>query len=167
MNVNEQIKASQVFLIRGAGMGLVKMALDEAMAEAEEQGLDIIEVSQMEGVPVVKIDNYSKLIYNKMKQEKENKKKNRENNQTKEVKLSSSIAEHDMRIKAKNIDRMLEDGNKVAISIVYKGREIRLVSEGVEKIENLKSMITSKFKVDKPSKIDGNKVTTMIIPSKN
>ena len=72
-----------------------------------------------------------------------------------------------MRIKAKNIDRMLEDGNKVAISIVYKGREIRLVSEGVEKIENLKSMITSKFKVDKPSKIEGNKVTTMIIPSKN
>lgn len=161
----KEIKTNEVVLV--SEDGLVEMSAEAAKAEAEKQGLDLVVVNEKDGKTMVKILDYSKYKYEKAKQNKENKKKQRLNTQSlKEIQISDAIAQHDLEIKAKNIDRILSDGDKVQISIKYKGRAIRNIKQGPEKLQQLVNLVTVKHKIDKTPKIEGNRVIMVISPVK-
>ena len=164
--INNEIKARQVRLVTD-DRGAVIVNTVDALRDAEEQGLDLICINQSGEIPVVMIGDYSKYLYEKQKKEKENKKKAKLNSQeVKEIQISDSIAENDLKTKAKNIDRILKEGDKVKLSIRYKGRMARYVNEGVERIEALEQMVTFKHRIDKPAKIEGTSVSMVIAPLK-
>lgn len=163
--VIKEIKTSNVVLV--SEDGLVEMSTEEAKAEAEKQGLDLVVMNEKGDKTIVKMLDYSKYKYEKAKQSKENKKKQRLNTQAlKEIQISDVIAQHDLSIKAKNIDRILLDGDKVQISIKYKGRAIRNIAQGPEKLQQLVNLVTAKYKIDRTPKIESNRVTMIISPVK-
>lgn len=165
--INNEIKSEMVSVVNNDGKGVKVMKLTEAMKIAESQGLDVICINDKADTPIVKIMDYGKFQYEKAKRAKDNKKKARLNAQdTKEIVISDSIAEHDLMIKAKNIDRILKDGDKVRLTIRYKGRSVRLINQGPEKLQALTNYITANYKVDKAPKIEGNKVTMCVAPVK-
>lgn len=165
--INEEIKSAVVRVINNEGKGLTEMSLKDAIALAEESEEDVICINDKDEIPIVKIADYGKFLYEKQKKEKDNKKKARLKAQdVKEIQIGDSIAEHDLKIKAKNADRILADGDKVKLVIRYKGRSIRLINQGPEKLQALANLITASFKIDKTPQIEGNKVTMVVSPCK-
>lgn len=165
--INNEIKSDVVNVVQENGKGLIKMKLTDAIKIAEEQGYDVICINTNGDIPVVKIANYGKFQYEKSKKEKENKKKARLNaQQLKEIIISDSIAKHDLEIKAKNADRIINEGDKVKLTIKYRGRTVRLINNGPEMLQNLVEMMHSNYNIDKTPKIEGNKVSMVISPKK-
>lgn len=163
--INNEIKAKEVNLVNTDTKGITRMSTDDAIRLADEQGLDLICVNEKGDIPVVKIGDYKKFLYDKQKKEKENKKKARLNSQeTKEIQISDVIAEHDLEIKAKNADRIIKEGNKVRLVIRYRGRSIRLIEQGPNKLRNLVTKMQSNFKIDAEPKIEGNRVIMLVSP---
>ena len=163
--INREIKADVVNLITEGEKGLHTMSLDEAINLAEEQGLDVILISDKQEIPIVRIGDYSKFLYEKKRKERENAKKARLNSQeTKEIIISTSISEHDLKTKANNVDRILKGNDKVKLTIRYKGREVRLINQGIEKIKTFEQLITVKHTVVKPATIDGKQVSMVVAP---
>lgn len=158
---NNRIKSRQVKLII-AGEEPKLISTDEAMEMADEQGLDLVVVNDKDDIPYVKIMDYQKYVYEQKKKQKNNKKNNRQS--VKEVRITAGIADNDLKVKAKAIDRILSDGDKVSIQIRYPGRMIRLIGKGYEKIEQILSMLTTKYKIEREAKIAGNTITIIIKP---
>ena len=165
--INNEIKSKMVNVVADDGKGLQLMELSEAIALAEENGEDVICLNNKSDIPVVKIMDYGKFQYEKAKKAKDNKKKAKLNAQdTKEIVISDVIAEHDLKIKAKNADRLINEGNKVKLTIRYKGRAARFINEGPEKLQLLAGFMQSKYKIEKIPKIEGNKVSMVVVPNK-
>jgi len=163
--INNEIKSDVVEIVATDGSGLTRMTLSDAIKLAEETDEDVVEVSNKDGIPVCKIISYSKFLYDKKRKEKENAKKSRLNSQdTKEIIISTSISEHDLQTKAKNVDRILKDNNKVKLTIRYKGREVRLINQGIDKLNIFENLVTVKHKIDKPAKIEGKQVSMIVAP---
>lgn len=163
--INNEIKSKVVNVVNEGSKGMTQMSLEEAIELAESQGKDVICLNSKESIPVVKIADYGKFMYEKAKKDKDNRKKARLNSQDiKEIQISDSIAQHDLEIKAKNIDRIISDGDKVRLVIKYKGRSIRLINEGPGKLQALVGLLNSKYKIDKTPQIEGNKVTMLVAP---
>lgn len=163
MKINNEIKAETVRVISDNKEAEL-MTLSDAISIAEENGEDVICLRE-EDIPICKIYNYKKFMYEKNKKEKDNRKKARlKSADTKIIQLRDSTAEHDLRIKAKNITRILEDGDRVKAIIQYKGRSIRLIETGKAKLEKLISFIGTEYKIDSDIKIDGNTVTVVLAP---
>lgn len=142
--------------------GVQLISVDGAIEIAGEEGLDLVVVNEGE-IPVCKIMDYDKYLYEqhkKMKQASKNK------IELKEIKLGPTIADHDLEVKAKNASRLLSEGNKVKITITYKGRLMRYIDGGIAKLNELTNMIKQNHKVEKPPVIDGNRVYMVIAPSK-
>ena len=153
--INREIKVDVVNLITEGEKGLHTMSLDEAINLAEEQELDVILISDKQEIPIVRIGDYSKFLYEKKRKERENAKKARLNSQeTKEIIISTSISEHDLKTKANNVDRILKGNDK----------EVRLINQGIEKIKSFEQLITVKHTVIKPATIDGKQVSMVVAP---
>lgn len=128
--INQQIKAKEVRLValpEGYTDGVYPIA--EAVKIANTLGLDLIEVSTNSAPPVCKIMEYSKFQYEQKKKEKENK-KNQKNSQLKEMSLSPDIGDHDLETKARKSKEFLEKGDKVKVTILFKGRKIVFKERG-------------------------------------
>lgn len=167
VKVNNEIKAKDVRVLNEETKALTDMTLKEAIELAERTEEDVIMLSYNNGTPVVKIEEYSKYMYREQKKRKANAKKQRENNSIlKEVRMLYQIEEHDLGIKANTIDRLLGEGNKVKITITYKGRAVRMIRSGIEKMKGLEGMLKAGHKVEKPVSIDGNRVTMTVSPVK-
>lgn len=165
--VNNEIKSSMVNVVTEGEKGLRLMKLSEAIELAEKTGEDVVCLNDKADIPVVKIMDYGKFQYEKAKKAKDNKKKARLNAQgVKEIVISDSIAEHDLIIKANNIDRLLREDNKVRLTIRYKGRSVRLINQGPEKLQALVSHLTYPYRIESTPKIEGNRVTMCVVPGK-
>lgn len=165
--INREIKSSVVNVVMEDGAGLKQMTLTDAIELAEQTGEDVVCMKDGD-IPVVKIMDYKKYLYEKNKKEKENKKKARLSAQGfKEVTFFNVIAEHDLKIKAKNVDRLLNEKNKVKISVRYRGREVAFINKGPQKLESLLSLLETNYKIEKAPKIEGKQVSMTIVPSKN
>lgn len=165
--INNEIKSSMVNVVAEDGKGLRLMKLSEAIELAEKTGEDVVCLNDKAEIPVVKIMDYGKFQYEKSKKAKDNKKKARLNAQgTKEIVISDSIAEHDLIIKANNIDRLLKDGNKVRLTIRYKGRSIKMIENGPGKLQVLVSHLKTPYRIESTPKIEGNKVVMCVVPDK-
>ena len=129
LRVNEQIRIRQVRVIDENGEQLGILPTEEALARARTSGLDLIEISPNAQPPVVKIGDYGRLKYEQSKKDKDARKKQR-NFELREVKLRPKIETHDYETKARMAERLLMDGSKIKVTIMFRGREITYTAFG-------------------------------------
>lgn len=127
--INEKIREKEVQLIGEDGSVLGKMSSEEALKIAEERNLDLVMVAPGAVPPVCKILDYGKYRFEMAKKEKEAKKKQKII-EVKEVRVTPNIEEHDFNFKTKNARKFLEDGDKVKISVRFRGRELNNTKAG-------------------------------------
>lgn len=161
-NVGRRIRAEEVLCIEG-GNNYGVISLQSALDIARSSGLDLVQVSSRGNVPVCKVLDFSKFKYDQSKKEKESKKKQRTNNsKTKEIKFRPATGENDLRIKAKQVQDFINEGYKVKISIVFKGRELSYKSIGEEKFDIFVSMLVN-FMVESSPVLIGKQMTAVLV----
>lgn len=133
--INEQIRASKVQLIDENGEKKGAMNLSEALELAYDKKLDLVMVAPNPDMPVCKIMNYGKYKFEQSKKEKEARKKQK-TFELKEIRITPNIDKHDFEFKAKNARKFLEDGNKVKITLKFRGREMNYIKLGEEVLNN-------------------------------
>lgn len=137
--INEQIRVPHMQLITEAGENVGVVSRDQALRMAQTAGLDLVIIADQgkDGVPVAKIMNFGKSLYEKKKKQVEAKKKQKVI-QIKEVKISPKIGEHDFQIKMRQVIQFLNEGKKVKITFFFKGREAATREErGAELLEKI------------------------------
>lgn len=160
--INQEIIAKEVRLV-GEESGARVIKLEEALALAEEQELDLICINSNSDVPIVKIGDYQQYCYELKKKQKDNQKKSKQKAQeTKEIQLSDAIAEHDIKVKAKKVDKFLKNGDKVKIRIRFKSRRLQLEELANSKIQSLLDNLAVDFKFDSPVKKVNGEIYTII-----
>lgn len=162
---NEDIKFAEVQVIDENGEKLGTMPTREAIKIAEEKGVDLVLVSPNSEVPVCKILDYSKYKFEMAKKSKEAKKKQKVV-EIKEIRLSPNIDKHDLEVKAKNANKFLSAGNKVKVTMRFRGRELNFVSQGKEIMNNFLELLEGP-QVDREAKMEGKNMTMFLSPSKN
>ena len=133
--INEQIRASKVQIIDNDGNKIGPITLNEALEIAFEKKLDLVLVAPNAEVPVCKLMNYGKYKFEQAKREKEAKKKQK-TFELKEIRITPNIEEHDFSFKAKNARKFIEDGNKVKITVRFRGRELNYVKIGEQELNH-------------------------------
>ena len=152
--INGQIRAKEVQLISETGEKLGMVPLAKALDLAGEKKLDLVLVSPNSQVPVCKIMNYGKYKFEQSKREKEAKKKQKMQ-ETKELRITPNIEEHDFGFKAKNARKFLEDGNKVKITVRFRGRELNNTKMGEEVLNKFIENLEDISVVEKKPKLEG------------
>ena len=150
--INGQIRAKEVQLISETGEKLGMVPLSRALDLAGEKKLDLVLVSPNSQIPVCKIMNYGKYKFEQSKKEKEAKKKQKVQ-ETKELRITPNIEEHDFGFKAKNARKFLEDGNKVKITVRFRGRELNNVKMGEDVLNQFISELRRYISSRKETKI--------------
>jgi len=150
--------------VDGDQIGIVN--LPEALEKAEELGLDLVEISPNAEPPVCRIMNYGKFLYEKSKSFKEQKKKQKVI-QVKEIKFRPSTDEGDYQVKLRNLIRFLEAGDKVKITLRFRGREMAHQKIGVNVLNRVKNDLIELATVESfPSKIEGRQMIMVLAPKK-
>lgn len=127
--INEQIRAKEVQIITDEGQKIGPIPLNEALEKAFEKKLDLVLVAPNAEVPICKLMNYGKYKFEQAKREKEAKKKQK-TFELKEIRITPNIEEHDFGFKCKNAKKFIEDGNKVKITVRFRGRELNYIKQG-------------------------------------
>lgn len=165
IQVNNQIRDKEVRLIDFDGTMLGIVSAREAQLKANERDMDLVKISPNANPPVCKIMDYGKYLYELSKKEKEAKKK-QASISIKEIRLSAKIEEHDFAFKLKNAMKFLQDGDKVKVSIRFKGREVQFTSMAYEVIDKFAEMIKDYGKMEKKPTMDGKCMSVMFVPVK-
>lgn len=159
---NEQIRGvDTVRIIGGDGKQLGVFRLQEALRMAQEQELDLVEINRNSNPPLCKIIDYGKFKYEEEKRQKEAK-KNQTKIQLKEVSLRQNTDTHDIIVKAKAIKRMIDEGNKVKITVQMRGREALHPELTKNTVDELLSHI-EKYTIDLPLKLEGKSAYMFIM----
>ena len=165
MNINDAIRAREVRVIDDEGGQLGIMDTRDALRKAEEEGLDLVEVSPQAEPPVCRIMDYGKYKYQQAKRASEAKKK-QVKVEIKEVKMRPKTDEHDFNFKIKHARRFLEEGNKVKLTIMFRGRENAHPEQGMMQLDKAVEALKDVGQVEsQPSKM-GRFMTMMIGPMK-
>ena len=160
---NEQITASEVRVISSTGKQLGIISIREALNHAEDEGFDLVEVSPAANPPVCKIIDYGKYKYRIQKKQAEARKKQK-TFEVKEVKLRPGIEDHDYGVKLKSIQRFLSDGDKVKITLRFKGREMAYQQRGMEILKKLESSIEQLAKIEQVPTLEGKHMIMVVAP---
>ena len=163
LRINEQIRAREVRVVSDANEQLGIMSISEAIGLAETKGLDLVEVAPSGKPPVCRVMNYGKYRYEQQKRDKEAKKKQKVF-QVKEVKLRPNIEDHDFYVKLKKAQRFLGDGNKVKVTIMFRGREMAHPELGRNVLERVLRELGDAVVREKPPKLEGRNMTMVISP---
>ena len=164
--INGQIKAKEVQLISDNGEKLGMLPIARAVEIAEEKKLDLVLVSPNAQVPVCKIMNYGKYKFEQAKKEKEAKKKQKVQ-ETKELRITPNIEEHDFGFKAKNAKKFIEDGNKVKITVRFRGRELNNVKMGENVLNDFAKELEDVAVVEKSPKLEGKNMFIILAKKAN
>lgn len=161
--INEEIRDREVRLIdeNGEQMGIV--ANNVAQAMAEERGLDLVKIAPQATPPVCKIMDYGKYRFDLTKREKEQR-KNQKVVELKEVRLSATIDLHDMEVKAKNCIKFLQNGDKVKVSIRFRGRQATHGEIGLEVMKTFFELVKEAAVIDRPAKQEGRNMYMILNP---
>ncbi|CAL4319309.1 Translation initiation factor IF-3 [Buchnera aphidicola (Neophyllaphis podocarpi)] len=165
--INGEIRAKKVRLndINNEQIGIV--SLQEALNKAFDEGVDLVEISPNSEPPVCRMMNYGKFIYEKSKLSKEQKKKQKIIH-VKEVKFRPSTDEGDYQVKLRNAKRFLKDGDKVKITLRFRGREMTHQHIGVKLLNRVKNDLINLSNVEFfPNKIEGRQMVMVLSPKKN
>ena len=160
---NESITASEVRVISSNGDQLGILSIREALNKAEDEGFDLVEISPKAAPPVCKIIDYGKLKYKEQKSKKEAKKKQK-TIEIKEIKMRSGIDIHDYNVKLKALERFIGGGNKVKVSIRFRGREMEHRNLGFELLKKLTEEVANFAKVEVSPKSEGRQIMMVFAP---
>ena len=160
---NEQITASEVRVISSSGAQLGLISIREALNHAEDEGFDLVEVSPDAKPPVCKILDYGKLKYREQKSKKEAKKKQK-TIEIKEIKIRPGINKHDYEVKVKAFHKFIKGGNKVKVSMRFRGREMEHQNLGVDLLKRLIEQVKEYSKVEVPPKNEGKQIMMVLVP---
>ena len=145
----------------GTQMGI--MSREEALALSEEKRLDLVCISPKANPPVCKILDYGKYKYELQKREKEAKKKQK-TTQVKEIRLSTFIEDHDIMVKAKTGAKFLKEGDKLKVSLRFRGREKDYVARGMEVMNKFAEAVSEVGDIDKKPNFEGRSLTMILTP---
>ena len=162
---NGRIRAKEVQLINQNGEKLGIMSLRDALNKAEESKLDLVLVAPNVNPPVCKIMNYGKYKFEQAKREKEARKKQK-TFETKEIRITPNIEQHDFEFKAKNARKFIEDGNKVKITVKFRGRELNYVKLGEETLNKFIEELSDISSPEKKPILEGKNMF-IILAKKN
>ncbi|HWR18447.1 MAG TPA: translation initiation factor IF-3 [Clostridia bacterium] len=164
--INEEIRHKEVRLIDDKGNQQGIVALDVAMRMAEEAELDLVEIAPQATPPVCKIMDYGKYRFEQGKREKEQR-KNQKVVELKEIRLSATIDVHDMEVKSKACTRFLQNGDKVKVSIRFRGRQARHGGIGLDVMNTFYEMVKDYAAIDRPAKQEGRNMFMILTPKTN
>lgn len=147
------------------GEMLGEMSLREALSRAQDEGLDLVEMSPNVAVPVCKLLDYSRLKYEAKKKKQEAKKKQKKHS-LKEIKFRVNIGENDFNVKFRKIKSFLEDGDKVKVSLMFRGREMEHQEKGKELFEKILENLGELAKTDLEPKTEGRQIIMVLSQGK-
>lgn len=166
LRINEQIRVPEVRLVGDDGEQLGVVSGKDAHRIASEKGLDLVEIAPHAKPPVCKIMDYGKYRFEQNKREKDVR-KNQKVVALKEVKLRPNIEDHDFETKAKNGERFLKEGNKVKVTIMFRGREITHPDLGRVLCQRMAERLGDISQVEKQAKVEGRNMTMVLVPKQN
>ncbi|WP_425039658.1 translation initiation factor IF-3 [Primorskyibacter sp. S187A] len=161
--VNDRIRANEIRLIGADGENVGVVTPDRAMDMAEDAGLDLVEISPNANPPVCKIMDFGKFKYEQQKRESEARKKQKII-EVKEVKFRPNTDTHDYDVKMRNVFKFLENGDKVKVTLRFRGREMAHQNLGRELLERVAEDIKELGKVENMPKMEGRQMIMMIGP---
>ena len=161
--INEEIRDKEVRLIDTDGTQLGVVSIQEAMERANEAKLDLVNIAPNAKPPVCKILDYGKYRYELQKREKEAKKKQK-TTQVKEIRLSTFIEEHDLVVKANNAAKFLKDGDKVKVSLRFRGREKDYASIGQKVMAKFAEVVSEVGVQEKKPEFEGRSLYMILAP---
>ena len=166
--INEEIKAKTVLVIGPNGEQVGVKPIEDALTLANYAGLDLVLLNPNSEPPVCKVMDYNKYRYEKQKQQKEALKKQRATaRELKEFRLSPVIDIGDFETKLKQVTKYLEKGDKIKLSIRFKGRQMAHTELGKEVLEKFASRLTELSTIEQEAKMDGRSMTMLLAPIKD
>ena len=159
--INEQIRDKEVRVIGEDGEQLGIMSVKEALALAEEAGVDLIKIAPTAKPPVCKIADYGKYKYDQMRREKEAKKKQKVV-EVKEIRLSPNIDTNDLNTKANSARKFLTKGDKVKVSLRFRGREMAHMNSSKHILDDFAELLADVAVVEKAPKVEGRSMTMFL-----
>ena len=156
MQINEQIRDREVRVISSTGEQLGIMSAKDALKKAEEKNLDLVKIAPTAKPPVCKIMDYGKYRFEQAKREKEAR-KNQKVVEIKEIRLSLNIDTHDFQTKVNHAEKFLKAGNKVKVSIRFRGREMAHPELGLTSMEKFAEACSEFSSIEKPAKLEADK----------
>ncbi|MGE5699763.1 MAG: translation initiation factor IF-3 [Deltaproteobacteria bacterium] len=163
--INEQIQVPEVRLVGADNEQLGVVSTHEALLKARALDLDLVEVAPTAAPPVCRIMDYGKFKYMQSKREQEARKKQTVI-QVKEIKVRPKTDEHDLNVKIKHIRRFLEDGDKVKVTVRFRGRELTYASQsGFEILKHVTEAIADLSKIESPAKMEGKTMMMVVAPT--
>lgn len=163
--INEEIRADKVRLIDPEGNMLGVVSVREALVKAEEYGLDLVEIASVADPPVCKILDFGKYKYEQQKKAAEARKKQKTID-VKEIKIRPAIEGHDYGVKLKNARRFLEEGDKVKVTMRFRGREMSHQEIGMNLLERFRDDLLDLGKVESQPKFEGKQIVMVMAPEK-
>ncbi|GCL72294.1 MULTISPECIES: translation initiation factor IF-3 [Paenibacillus] len=161
--INDEIRAREVRLIGADGEQLGIKPIREALQIAMDQNLDLVNVAPTAKPPVCRIMDYGKYRYEMQKKEKEAR-KNQKIVELKEIRLSATIDEHDFQTKLRNVSKFLNDGDKVKLSVRFRGREIAHAEIGQRVLERMAAEVEDLCVVERRPKLEGRSMIMILSP---
>lgn len=161
--INEEIRDKEVRVIDADGEMLGVMPVKEAQKIANTKNLDLVKIAPQGNPPVCRIMNYGKFRFEQSKKDKEAKKKQKIID-VKEIRVSPVIENHDFEFKAKNAQKFLQDGDKVKISVKFRGREVNHTSLGEAVLAKFAAFLEEDGTVEKRPKLEGKNMIMIMVP---
>lgn len=161
--INEQIKCSEIRLVGENGEQLGITNLNSALSLSEQKGLDLVLISPSAVPPVCKIMDYGKFKFEAQKKDKEQKKKQKVV-ELKTIQLSITISDHDMDYRAKRTMEFADEGSKIKVNILLKGRQQAYASKGIEVMEKFAKLVEEKTFVEKTPAQEGRFINMILAP---
>ncbi|NLM24620.1 MAG: translation initiation factor IF-3 [Firmicutes bacterium] len=163
LRINEEIRAREVRVVDENGEQLGIMSVRDALKIATEKELDLVEVAPNARPVVCRIMDYGKHKYEQSKREKEARRKQKVIN-VKEIRMSPKIDDHDFNVKARSAERFLSAGDKVKVSVRFRGREIVHKDLAQEKLQELATLVKDIGAVERPPKLEGRNMIMILAP---
>ncbi|MBM4186537.1 MAG: translation initiation factor IF-3 [Gemmatimonadetes bacterium] len=163
VRVNRMIRISPVRAISDSGEQLGVLAIEEALAMAEERGLDLVEVAPMARPPVVKIMDYGKYKFEEAKAARAAKKKQHVI-EIKEIKFRPGIDDHDFDFKTRHMREFLKEGNKVKVTMMFRGRQMARIDLGKAVLDRVAEKLADIGKIEFDARVEGRTMTMVMAP---
>ena len=160
---NREIEATTVQLIDAEGENRGPTPIREAMALAQDAGLDLVEIVPTAKPPVCKILDLGRLKYETQKKQAEKRKKQK-TVEIKEIKLRPNIGTHDYDVKMRSVDKFLEEGDKVKLTMRFRGREMAHQERGLEVLRQVRDERADRIKVEAEPRLEGRQMTMVVAP---
>jgi len=161
--VNEEINSRTILLIGADGHKFGEIGTDDARAIAEEQGFDLVEVSPEAKPPVVKLMDFGKFKYEQQKKAAEARKKQKVI-EIKEIKMRPTIDDHDYDVKMRSMRRFFDEGDKVKVTLRFRGREMAHQHLGMELLGRIQKDVEPIARIEKSPKTEGRQMMMVLAP---